>query len=171
MVIERRIGELHIQSATRKALRIFAFADTVFPGKWTDKCSEEITIDLLEFAFHARRVHQICGFEDKSDLTTIERPLLKFTENEPIDWLDNYPWALDRLMHAKKYIFGYCHADYRKKFGDSESNLIPCYVKVETDKYPNPKNPNTTISLFGLANCFLGRVIPEVRATFPDWQY
>jgi hypothetical protein len=166
---ERRLGELHIQSARTKALRIFAFADTVFPGEWRNTSTEEITIELLEFALHARRVNQICGFE-KFDFPDIKMPLLKISENDPQAWIKKYQWALDRLMHAQKYIFGYCHADHRVKFTDAEDNLIPCYVKVETDKFPNVKDSDVTISLFGLAFCFLQDVIPKVRNDFPDWQ-
>jgi len=41
---------------------------------------------------------------------------------------------------------------------NASSNLIATYIKVSTDRYPE-----VTISIFGLAECFLTQVIPRVR--------
>lgn len=161
----RRLGELHLLTARAKALRVFAFAGAVFPGEWTNTYVETVTQDLLEFAFHARRINQICGIENKQFSSIKVFPIV-ITENDPGNWVENYHWALNRLMHARDFIFGNCHANHRAIFTNSESNLIPLYVMIETDQ-----RSMETVSLFGLVHCFLSEVIPEVRSRFPDWNF
>ncbi|WOJ89142.1 hypothetical protein RZS28_15225 [Methylocapsa polymorpha] len=161
----RRLGELHVQTARTKAFRVFAFAGAVFPGEWSNLYIEAITQDLLEFAFHARRVNQICDLDTKKFSSIKVLPVV-ISENDPGNWVENYDWALNRLMHAREFEFGNCHSDHRILFPNAESNLIPLYVKVATDQ-----RSMETISLFGLVNCFLCVVIPEVRRRFPNWLF
>jgi hypothetical protein len=69
-------------------------------------------------------------------------------------------------MHAREFVFGNCHADHRRIFTSSEANLIPLYVKVATDR-----REIATISIFGLADCYLNRVVPAVKQKHPDWRF
>lgn len=161
----RRIGEIHIQTARTKALRVFAFAGAVYPGEWSNVYVEEVTRELLDFAFHARRVSQVCSI-DVGKLSCITALPFVISQNDPGDWVDRYDDALNRLMHAEEFIFGNCHSDHRILFTNAESNLVPLYVKVATDW-----RSVGSISLFGLTTCFLNEVIPLVRAKFPDWRF
>jgi hypothetical protein len=163
--VVRRLGELHIEKARLKALRLVAFTGAVFPGEWMAPYNEAVTSDLLEFAFHARRVNQICELEGV-DFGSIKVFQVTISGNDPGDWVEHYGWALDRLMHAREFIFGNCHADHRPIFTSSASNLMPLYVKVATDR-----REMATISLFGLAECYLNRVVAAVKQKFPDWQF
>jgi hypothetical protein len=161
----RRIGELHLHSARVRALRVFAFAGAVFPGEWKDTYVETVTQDLLEFAYHARRVNQICSI-DTAHLPPIDVTPVTLSEGNPGNWMKRYDWALDRLMHAREFVFGNAHADHRPIFTAAKSNLIPLYVRVTTDR-----RAEETISLFGLVDCFLNHVIPQVRERFPEWRF
>ena len=161
----RRLGELHVEAARLRALRLVAYTGAVFPGEWTDTYNEAITSDLLEFAFHARRVNQICELENV-DFGSIKTFQVVISANDPSNWLDKYGWALNRLMHAREFTFGNCHADHRQIFTRAQSNLIPLYVKVTTDR-----REMATISLFGLAECYLNRVIAAVKENYPDWKF
>lgn len=161
----RRIGELHLNAARTRALRIFAFTGAVFPGEWENPYVETITQDLLEFAFHARRVNQICSV-DIASLPSINVTIVNISQAGPIQWVERYDWALNRLMHAEEFVFGNCHADHRPIFTDSMSNLMPLYVRVSTDE-----RSEETISLFGMVQCFLVGVIPQIQQRFPDWRH
>ena len=152
-------------AARTKALRVFAFTGAVFPGEWTSVYSEVVIIDLVEFAFHARRVNEISGLK-AHDFPSIKTLTFVISSGDPGGWISNYQWALDRIMHARKFVFGNVHADHRRLFTNAESNLIPAYVKVETDK-----QEMVTISLFGLVECFLNSVLPELRKRHPDWLF
>lgn len=163
--IEQRLSELHLQSARTRAMRIFAFTSAVFPGEWAHAYTEDVVTDLLEFAFHARRVNQLCGL-DKQVFPSIKRLLVALSEGDPGDWEERYQDALNRLVHVKTFVFGNCHADHRVVFAAAESNLMPLYVRVETDI-----RQMATISLYGLIDCFLNSVIPEIRKRFPDWKF
>lgn len=161
----QRLGELHIVKAREKALRIFAFSSAVFPGEWKDRYIEDITLDLLEFAFHARRVNEICGI-DVSSLDSIRASNFVISDGNPGDWVERYDYALNRLLHATEFVFGNAHSLHRVVFTSSESNLVPSYVQVTTDQ-----RSRETIGLFGLAFCFLNAVIPEVKRLFPKWVF
>ena len=165
MTVERRLAEMHIEAARSKALRVFAFSGAVFPGEWNSIYTEEVVKDLLEFGFHARRVTQIAALDDHQ-FPSIHRLLVQLSEGDPGDWVENYHWALNRLMHVRSLILGHCHADHRKTFLASKANLIPSYVRIETDQ-----REMATISLYGLVDCFLASVIPEIRVRHPDWRF
>ena len=146
-------------------MRVFAFAGAVFPGEWKDTYIEVVTHDLLEFAFHARRVNQICSV-DVLTLPSINIRTVIISRGDPGGWVERYDWALNTLMHAREFIFGNVHADHRVIFTCSESNVMPLYVRVTTDQ-----RLEETISLFGVVNCFLNNVIPQIRMRFPDWRF
>ncbi len=165
MPIERRICELHIKAARTKALRIVAFTGSVFPSEWTPSFIEDLTMDVLEFAFHARRVNQICSFE-KEEFPAITNNQVNISENDPGVWIEKYQFALNRLVHMESYTLGYAHADHRPIYTKSASNLMPLYVKASSDDHPSE-----TISLYGLASCFLTFVIPLVKDRFPEFQF
>lgn len=158
----KRLAELHLIRASDAALRVFAHTSTVYPEEWMPPTVESCTLDLMEFAFHARRVDQIC-IPKSFEYPSIDKYLVSFS-NFPNDAGSvTYRYALNLLHHAKRFVFGNAHADHRKIFLASSSNLIPTYVTVESDKFPA-----ATISLYGLVDCFLGPCVAEVRRLYPE---
>jgi hypothetical protein len=160
-----RLIEIHIVQARLRALRLVAFTGAVFPGEWGEQWNEVIVPDLLEFGFHARKVNEFCGFMNV-DFGSIDVKVVKFSEGDPGGWEMNYRQALNALMHMQTFIMGHAHADHRKIFLASKANLIATYIKVTTDRYPE-----VTISLFGLVDCFLNRVLPKVREKHPQLRF
>ena len=120
---------------------------------------------MLEFAYHARRVNQICGLEQEV-FPAITNNQVKISENDPGAWIEKYQWALNRVVHMESHVLGYAHADHRPIYTASASNLTPLYVKVSSDDFPSE-----AISLYGLASCFLTSVIPLVIARFPQFRF
>jgi hypothetical protein len=164
-VSEHRLAELHIVRAREEALYIFAFTGAVYPVEWKHSYTETIVSRLFDFAFHARRVTQLCSLRDV-DFGSIRALPVKISEGDPGNWEDNYHFALNRLAHAAEFTLGSAHADHRKLFLASEANLMPIYAKIRTDQHEE-----ASISLFGLAFCFLTRVIPEIKVRFPDYRF
>ena len=142
---------------------MFAFASSVYPEEWQGIYIDTFAMDLFEFAFHARRINQILAFDDFV-FPSITKHLVVLSEGDPGNWEDNYQFALNRLAHARKFVFGNAHADHRKTFTESAANLTPIYVKIETDKVKNGMKP---IALYGLLDCFLSVVLEKVRADYP----
>jgi len=122
--MERRLAEIHIVRARSLAFRLSAFCGAVYPGEWGPPYVEQIVPDLLEFAFHARRVDQLCGVKDFA-LPSINVFQVKISQGGPDNWQYDYRSALDRLVHIKSFKFGSAHADHRPIYTKAESNLIP----------------------------------------------
>jgi hypothetical protein len=162
--MERRLAEIHIIRARRSALHLFAFTSSVFPSEWNKSYIEEIVPELLEFAFHARRVNQLCEL-DKFQFPRIDKFLVTF-DSGPDEWETRYQNALNRVLHARKFVFGNAQADHRKIFLKAEDNLSPLYVRIETDQ-----REFASVSLYGFVDCFLSAVIPEIKKRFPDFQF
>jgi hypothetical protein len=161
----RRLGELHLIQARSHALRLVAHATAVYPEEWTVLVVEQCSLELLEFAFHARRVNQLCGIEDHQ-FNSVDQRACVIAEGDPKQWMTNYKQALSRLHHASDFVFGWAHADHRKLYTTSSANLVPLYVKVATDNFPE-----ATISIFGVASCFLNEVIGLIKQSHPEWQF
>jgi len=161
----RRLTEIHITQARFRALRLVAFTSSVFPGEWSDNWNEVIVPDLLEFVFHARKVNEFCGLMNEN-FPSINKKIVNLSEGDPGNWEESYRNALNALMHMKSFVIGHAHADHRRIFILATSNLIATYVKVATDKFPE-----VTISIFGLAECFLNHVIPKVREKDPGLRF
>ena len=161
----RRLTEIHIEQARSRALRLVAFTGSVFPGEWSHNWNEVIIPDLLEFGFHARKVNELCGLMDEN-FPSINKNIVKISEGDPGNWEESYRNALNALMHVKSFVMGHAHADHRKTFINATSNLIATYIKVETNKFPE-----VTISIFGLAECFLNCVIPKAREKDPSLRF
>ncbi len=160
MTVDRsriRLTEIHIERARSHALRLIAFTGSVFPGEWSDSWNEVIVPDLLEFGFHARKVNEFCGLMGEN-FPSINTKIVNISEGDPGAWESSYRHALNALMHMSSFVLGYANADHRKIFLQAESNLIATYIKVKTDRFPE-----VTISIFGLAECFLNHVIPKIR--------
>lgn len=158
---KQRLTEIHITQARLRALRLFAFTSSVFPGEWSNAWNEVIVLDLLEFGFHARKVNEFCGFKS-CEFPSINKKIIKLSEGDPEGWEESYHNALNALMHMKSFTMGHAHADHRKLFTQSIANLMATYIKVATDKFPE-----VTISIYGLVDCFLSHVIPAVRDKNP----
>ena len=161
----RRLAEIHITQARTRALRLFGFTSAVFPSEWKNQWIETIVPDLLEFAFHARKVNEFCGFMNEK-FSPIDTKLVVISDGNPGQWETSYRNALNALMHMNSFVIGNAHADHRRIFMASEANLITTYIQVATDKFPT-----TTISIFGLVNCFLSEVIPEIRSRHPNLEF
>jgi hypothetical protein len=153
----RRLTEIHIEQARSRALRLVAFTGAVFPGEWKQHWNDVLIPDLLEFAFHARKVNEFCGLMNEN-FPSINTKVVNISDGDPGGWEGSYRNALNALMHMRSFVLGHAHAEHRKIFLHAESNLIALYIKVATDKFPE-----VTISIFGLAACFLNYVIPKVR--------
>ena len=162
----RRLGELHVQRARNCALRLHAATTSVFPRPWMERVVEEVTIDLLDFGFHARRVNELCRLHDHKFLP-INNTAYQISENDPGKWESKYQYALNALHHSQAFTFGNVNLDHRTMFGSSCENLAPMYVKINTDKFPD----EVTISVFGIVHCFLIEVIACVKDQQPDWQF
>lgn len=126
---------------------------------------EEIVPDLFEFAFHARRVNQICELHDFNS-SSIKLLQVVVGEGDPGDWETKYEYALNRLVHVESFTFGSVHADHRKVFENSRANLLPLYLRVSTDCFEV-----ASISIFGLVFCFLTEIIPEIRRRHPHLRF
>lgn len=160
-----RLIEIHIVQARLRALRLLAFTGAVFPGEWSAEWNEAIVPDLLEFGFHARKVNEFCRLMEE-DFGSINVKIVNISEGDPGNWETNYRNALNALMHMQTFLIGHAHADHRRVFHASEANLIATYIKVSTDHFPE-----VTISLFGLVDCFLNRVLQKVREKHPQLRF
>ncbi len=160
-----RLIEIHIVQARLRALRLLAFTGAVFPGEWSAEWNEAIVPDLLEFGFHARKVNEFCRLMEE-DFGSINVKIVNISEGDPGNWETNYRNALNALMHMQTFLIGHAHADHRRVFHASEANLIATYIKVSTDRFPE-----VTISLFGLVDCFLNRVLQKVREKHPQLRF
>lgn len=161
----QKLAEIHIQEARKYALRLFAFTSTVFPSEWDKTWNELITPDLVEFAFHARKVSEFCNLRGE-DFPPINNLIVKISENDPGNWEADYHHALNAFIHIKSFVIGHAHADHRQVFENSEANLVATYVKIQTDRFPEK-----TISICGLVFCFLNNVIPLVRRKYPTFVF
>ncbi len=153
------LTELHIKQARLYALRLIAFSGSVFPCEWGDQWAEAIVPDLLEFGFHARKVNEFCGLND-SHFPSINELTNVNAKGDPGNWEVNYRKALNALLHVKSFTIGHAHAEHRKIYLNSTANLITTYITVETDKFAE-----STISLSGLAHCFLTHVISKIKSS------
>ena len=153
----RRLTEIHIEQARLRALRLVAFTGSVFPGEWSNNWNELIVPDLLEFGFHARKVNELCGLLGES-FPSINKRVVQISTNDPENWEESYRNALNALMHMQSFVIGHVHADHRQIYLKAEANLIATYVKIQTDRFSE-----VTISIYGLADCFLNYVIARAR--------
>jgi hypothetical protein len=127
--------------------------------------NEMLNVDLTEFALHARCVNDLCGF---ADMKFPGANSTRFTISEPGEFVlvDNYNDALNRLVHARRFVVGYAVWTGPKIWLNSAKDKAASYVRVETDRRA-PAN----ISIFGIAVCFLTEVLIEVRKRFPEYQF
>ena len=163
--MEQRLAELHIVSARSRAFRLLTAASTILPDEWgAGPFTEMVIIDLVEFALHARRVSDICGFKGFNGASATR---FKMSENqESIVFMDNYDYALNRVIHTRTLKAGYTIWEGTKIFTGSTLNKVFSYVVASSDKYPAEK-----ISIFGLATCFLTKVISRIKNDFPQFSF
>lgn len=155
--VEHRLIELHIVEARKRALRLFAFGGAVYPEVWGSPYIEDISISLLEFGFHARRVNDLCDFGDRK-FSDVDKFIVNFSVPPKYSIVKKYQFALNRLIHAKRFIFQNVHADHRNVFSEHD-NLVPVAVAIETDQ-----RSCEAVSIIGVSNCFLHEVIPLVKS-------
>ena len=161
----RRLGEIHVAAARKHALRLCSFCTAVFPLEWDEQVVEDCTVQLLQFAFHARRINDI-GKIDCRILQSVDHAASQISQNDPKNWEKRYDHALNALHHSVSFTFGWVHTDHRQIFLASDANKAPMYVKVKTDMFDEK-----TISIFGVANCFLIEIISYLKSHQPDWRF
>jgi hypothetical protein len=123
------------------------------------------SIDLAEFAIHARRVTEHCDLRGAS-FPNADASRFKFTVPPPEPIEKDYHEALNRLVHAKTYTIGHVVWDGPKIFLRSKQNLALGYVRIATDR-----RESACVSVFGVATCFLCSVIASVREKHPELQF
>jgi hypothetical protein len=165
-MVERRLMELHIVRARERALRVFTFSSSVFPQEWGPQALEAVIMDLFELAFHTRRIFECCSINDEN-FRPIDRFLVNFSVPISYPVETRFRSALNGLTHARKFTFGWTHADHRRNFLASEANLMPTYVVLNTDH----DKTDRAVSLFGLADAFLTDMILAIKRDFPEFQF
>lgn len=160
------MAEVHLIEARSRALRLFAVASAIYPKEWAGaQVIEPVLVDTSDFAFHARRVNDICGYKNRP-FTDVDATRFKFSAGQNIALVRDYRDALNRIHHARELTFNWAVWDGQPIFTSSPENLIASHLRVETDQR-EPAN----VSIFGLAFCFLVSVLPAVKADFPDYQF
>jgi hypothetical protein len=163
---DRRITELHIIEARKRALRLFCTGSSIFPDEWSgNTINETLNVDLTEFALHARCVSELCDLR-KEKFPGADATRFKIEDPADFVFIDDYAEALNRLVHARKFVVGYGIWTGKKIWLNSKQEKIISYVKVETDRWPS-----ANISVVGLATCFLGEVLITVKERFPDFLF
>lgn len=162
--MDRRLPELHLIEARSRALRLMCTASTIIPEEYQEAISDQLAVDLAEFAMHARRLNEVLSLEQ---IAFGGADSLRFNATPmPAPLESNYRDALNRLIHAKTYTVGYSVWDGNKVFLASRQNVIPTYVKIETDR-----RPVAAVSIFGVAFCFLTSVIQHVKQRHPNLRF
>jgi hypothetical protein len=160
------MAEVHLIESRARALRLFAVSSAVYPSEWASQQVVEPTlIDVSDFAFHARRVNDLCGYKARS-FPDVNAVRYKFSAGQNISLVEDYRDALNRIHHARELVFNWAIWEGASIFTSSAKNLVASYLRVETDQR-EPAN----ISIFGLAFCFLVCVLPAVKADFPDYRF
>ena len=153
-------------SARERALRLFCTTSAIFPSEWaTQLVVEQTTIDVSEFAYHARRAIYLCDLR-KTHFDSVDQTRFGLTPGQGINFITDLHEALNRLHHVKEMAFDWSIWEGEKIFLASPRNFVASFVRVSTD---NREVAN--ISLFGVALSFLNTVIPAVRDKFPDYQF
>ena len=159
--MERRLAELHISRAIDSALRLFSISSSIIPIEFKDRVSDQIIVEISEFALHARRVNEICDFR-KFDFSTTKSDRWNTSGHQsPLE--DRYQNALNRLIHAKSLTVGYSQWGGEKIFLSSQNNIIPSYLEIETDRLDAK-----CVSIFGVSFCFLTEVIIKIKEEYPE---
>lgn len=161
----RRMAELHTTRARFVALRMHAFSTGVLPEKCMSRVAKDMTIGLLELAFHAKRVNSKCDFQCW-DFRFFSHVPNVIPANDCRGWKVRYQFALNALVSVASFNFGSAHLNHRQLSAGSEGNLGPMDVRAKTDRVEQ-----RATSLFGISACFLMEVIPLVRARFPVWLF
>ena len=161
----RRLAELHIRKARELAFRIFAYASTIIPKEWGNTYTEQVLMDVYEFAVHARRLNDLCDLKTQLfENITAQRYVISY-DADATGYVAKYQDALNTLLHVSELSLGYTVWAGSRVFVQSE-NVIISYVTAKTDKFSARK-----VSLFGLAFVFLGEVIPLVQQRYPTYQF
>ena len=163
---KRRLTELHLVAARERAMRLFATTSAIFPTEWAKALViEQTVVDVSEFAYHSRRVLDLCGLWGVH-FPDVDALRFKLAPGQDITFIPDFREAVNRLHHAVDLKFNWAIWEGEKVFLASEGDMVVSFVKVTTDKLPE-----ANISLFGVAVSFLNGVIPAVKAKLPDYQF
>jgi hypothetical protein len=163
----RRLTEVHIIAARERAMRLFATTSSVFPSEWaTGQVIDMTVVDVSEFAYHARRVIDLCDFRQrKFDL--VDQTRFGLNPEQNIVFISDFHDALNRLHHARDFVFHWAVKETLPKyFLASPRELVVSFLSVGTDRLDK-----ANVSLFGVAMAFLNSVIRAVKEDFPDYQF
>lgn len=159
--------EVHLLEARTHAYRLFAVASAIYPQEWAGaQVVEPALIDLSNFAYHARRVNDLCGYKTRA-FDAVDAVRYGFSPDQDIPLVSDYREALNRLHHASELTFNWSVLERPRVFTSSPQNLVASYLRVETENWKEAAN----ISIFGLAFCFLSSVLPAVMAGFPVYRF
>ena len=153
---KRRLTELHVIAARGRAVRLFCTASTIFPAEWAAQIvAEQTTVDLSEFSYHARRVIELCGFRNRI-FESVDQVRFGLSPGQNIEFIHDLHEALNRLHHVRELDFDWAVWEGEKIFLASSRNLVPSFVRVETDKLPT-----ANISISVLLSRFLTALFPR----------
>jgi hypothetical protein len=123
-------------------------------------------LDASEFAFHARRVVDLCGFRNRA-FDLVDQTRFSLSPDQNIAFISDFHEALNRLHHVTDFTFHWAVLETRPKvFLASPGEHVVSFFRVETDQ-----RKKANISVFGVAWAFLNSVIGAVKEEFPDYQF
>lgn len=162
----RRIAEIHILEARKIALRLFSYSSTIIPEEYKPQIAELLYVDLVNFGLHARRVNELCELSDNQFDCGVSRFVIdESTFNNPIE--KTYQFALNRLIHAANFTIGYIEWG-RDRIHLSSTDWIASFANVEPDRV---SYGIAHVPIYGIAYCFLTKVIPEIKIKHPNIQF
>lgn len=161
----RRLTEMHIFEARKRAISLFSFGSSVYPEEWDDAVVEPIVSELFEFGFHARRINELCSVNVGED-TILGYSRYNLTAGGPNKPELNYEYILNSLTHCRDFRFHWAIWTGDKRFLTSSKEVIPCYVSIDTDKFYRVE-----FYICGVALCFLNVVIPLIKKKFPSYRF
>ena len=166
MAESQRVAELHINKARELAYRLFAYGSTIVPNEWTKSYTEQVVIDVYDFAIHARRINALCKFNDAASAAMQETRYQIKSDADTSPFIHNYQHALNAIMHASELSVSYIVWEGPKIFVQSVNNII-FGLKLTTDKFPEERRVNVG----GLGYVFLGQVIPHIWLNYPQYRF
>lgn len=156
------MAELHVTAARRHALELVSLSSTRYPEEWSNSISEQLVLNLFEFAAHAYRVDELCSIQGKN-LTGADACRFKGTGIPQLEPL--FSNALNLVRHAVSYTVGWCVHDGPRVFTASNNDVSPMYVTVQTDRRPG------SVSVFGLGFVYLTTVLQSIKRLHPHLKF
>lgn len=152
-----RAARIH---ADREALRLFAWASTIYPNNSADflnLLAEQVLDSGLNFAINARKVIELSGVED----SRIASRRWEYKLNDGHEIEDSFRRAVNGIIHSHSNKLHFSSSPM-KIFADSDGNdAILLHFVIKTEKYPE-----VYVDIFGLAWTFLSFLGPRADQQF-----